>query len=113
MKNNQLLGLNGRLNYMGGECISPVLIDKSIDENQISYDESKAFDEQLPSLCYLDLSITYNINKLNHSSVWAFQVKNVLGSPMYEGFAYNYKTENIQAIQTVIVLPMLSYRIEF
>ncbi|MCF8381442.1 MAG: TonB-dependent receptor [Bacteroidales bacterium] len=113
MKNNRVLSVNGRLNMMGGERYSPVLTNESIQDKLVIYDESNAFDEQLPAMYYLDLSISYRANKTKYSGVWAFQVKNVLGSPMLEGYAYNYKTNDIQRIESVIVVPMISYKIEF
>lgn len=113
MKNNRVLSVNGRLNIMGGERYSPVLTTESIQDKLVIYDESNAFDKQLPAMYYLDLSISYRINKTKYSSVWAFQIKNALGSPMLEGYAYNYKTNDIQRIESVIVVPMISYKIEF
>ncbi|MCD6090594.1 MAG: TonB-dependent receptor [Bacteroidales bacterium] len=113
LKNNKVLGINGRLNFVGGERFSPVLTEESIRERLVIYDESNAFEEQLPLMYYLDLTITYRINKKKHSSVWAFQIKNALGSPMYEGYAYNYLSNDIQRVEKVITLPMISYKLEF
>jgi hypothetical protein len=113
MKNNNVFGLNGRLNFLGGERFSPVLTEESIQERLVIYDESKAFEEQLPPMYYFDFSIIYRINKKNHSSVWAVQIKNALGSPVYEGYTYNYQTKDIQRVEKVIVTPVISYKLEF
>jgi len=113
LKNKNVLGLNIRMNYMGGEKTSPVLLSRSLEEKTVIYDEYRAFEEQLPASYNLDISITYRINKQNHSSSWALLLKNALGSPMYEGYDYNYKTKNIERSETVIILPTLSYKIEF
>jgi hypothetical protein len=114
MRNNRVLGVNVRLNYLGGERISPVLIDKSLQEKTVVFDYSRAFDDQLPSSYYFDLSLSYRINKKKHSSVWAFQLKNALGSrSYYDGYEYNLKTNKVQEDGSVIILPVLSYKIEF
>lgn len=56
----------------------------------------------------------YRCNFTNSStSVWALQVKNVLGSPNSEGYEYNYKTKSIKKSQWSSVIPVLSYKIEF
>ena len=81
MHNNKVLGINGRLNLMGGDRESPVNIAKSTQEKAIFYDDTKAFTSQSPATKYVDLTITYRNNKQGHSSVWALQVKNVLGCP--------------------------------
>ena len=98
---------------MGGDRESPVDMAKSIQEKAIFYDDTKAFSTQSPATKYLDLTITYRINKQGHSSIWALQVKNILGSPMYDGYAYYYKTGKISNDKIVVILPVLSYKIEF
>lgn len=113
LKNNKMLGLNARLNYMGGERYSPVLMEESLLTQTISFDENDAFSKQLAPTSNLDITVIYRINKKKHSSVWALQVKNILGSPINEGFSYYYKTNTIEADETVIILPTISYKIEF
>jgi hypothetical protein len=113
MRNNKLLGLNGRFSYIGGDRISPVLMAESIQAKTVYYDETKAFEIQTPATRYLDLTFTYHINKARHSSVWALQIKNVLGSKNYEGYAYYYKTGTIENNGYIVILPVLSYKIEF
>ncbi len=113
LRNNKLLGLNGRFSYIGGDRISPVLMAESIQNKTVYYDETKAFEIQTPATKYLDLTLTYRINKPGHSSVWALQIKNVLGAINYDGFAYYYKTGMIENRGYVVILPVLSYKIEF
>jgi hypothetical protein len=113
MNNNRVLGVNTRLNYMGGERTSPVMMNESLRQKTVIYNESKAFEDQLPSMYYLDFTITYRTNKKKYSGVWALQLKNALGSPMYEGYSYNYLTDKIQSDETVVVIPVISYKIEF
>jgi hypothetical protein len=64
-------------------------------------------------MCYLDFTITYRINKKRYSGVWALQVKNVLLTPTFNGFDYNYKTKTVEKDQDKVILPVLSYKIEF
>jgi len=113
LRNNKLLGLNGRFSYTGGDRISPILMAESIHDKTVYYDETKAFEIQTPATKYLDLTITYRINKARYSSVWALQVKNVLGSKNYDGYAYYYKTGTIENNGYAVILPILSYKIEF
>lgn len=112
-ENGRVLGINGRVNFVGGEQVSPVMEAESREEERVIFDENRAFSEQLSSSLYSDLSVTYRINKSGHSSVWALQVKNILGQEMPEGYNYNYKTKKVQLDKSVIVIPSLSYKIEF
>lgn len=113
LSKNRMLGVNSRLNYIGGERFSPVLEAQSLQEKRVIYDESKAFEDQCKPTYYLDLTITYRANKKRYSGVWALQVKNILGSPMDEGYSYNYRTNKIESSKSVIMLPVLSYKVEF
>ena len=113
LRKNKLLGLNGRFSYIGGERISPVLMAESIQDKTVYYDETKAFETKTPPAKYLDLTVTYRINKSGHSSVWALQVKNVLGSKNYDGYSYFYKSRTVENRGYAVILPILSYKIEF
>jgi hypothetical protein len=113
LKNNKVLGINGRFNYIGGERTSPLLAERSLQEKKVYYDETKAFEAQESPTYYLDLTITYRINKRKYSGVWALQVKNILGSPMEEGYYYDYQTRKIEKGSSSVVLPVLSYKVEF
>lgn len=111
--NRRILGVNTRLNLVGGERVSPVLTGKSMERELIFFDESQAFKNQLPSTIYADLSVTYRVNRSKYSSIWALQIKNMLGEPMPEGYNYNYKSESIVLDKSVVVIPSISYTIEF
>jgi hypothetical protein len=113
LKNNKVLGINGRFNFIGGERTSPILVDKSLQEKNIYYDGSKAFEIQIPPTYYLDFTISYRVNKRRFSSIWTFQIKNALGSSTGQGYDYNYKTHNIKKYEDAIIVPFLSYRIDF
>ncbi|RPH26076.1 MAG: TonB-dependent receptor [Bacteroidales bacterium] len=113
LSRNRILGVNARLNYMGGERLSPVLYAQSLQRKDVVYDDSRAFEDQNQPMYNLDITITYRANKKRYSGVWALQIKNVLGSPMDDGYSYNYRTKKIESDQTVIILPVLSYKVEF
>jgi len=111
--NRKMLGINGRLSYLGGERVSPILHAQSEEEQRAIFDENDAFSKQLASTIYADLSVTYRTNHAGYSSVWALQVKNLLGQAMPEGYNYNYRSRDVQLDKSVMVIPSLSYSIEF
>ncbi|MFU8860596.1 MAG: TonB-dependent receptor [Cyclonatronaceae bacterium] len=111
--NSRVLGVNARLNYVGGERVSPVLMEESTEQELVIFDENSAFENQLPSSLVLDLSVTFRVNRTSHSSVWALQIKNLLGEPMHVGHNYHYKSRSVQMDKHTVVIPALSYKIEF
>jgi hypothetical protein len=110
---NGVLGLNARLNLMGGERFSPLMREESMARKEIIYDESKAYSVQGKPVNYLDVTITYKRNHPRYTGTWALQVKNALGGKNYYGYYYNYRTNTIDEDKATVVVPVLSYKIEF
>jgi len=113
LKKNKMLGVNFRANIMGGECYSPVNYEQSMQEKRIVYDENRAFEKQNSPVYNVDISVTFRTNKSKYSGVWALQVKNILGTPVDDGYIYNYKTNKIEKSEIAFALPVLSYKVEF
>ena len=110
---NRIVGINGRVNYLGGERKTPILNAESIAAKRVIYDESRAFEEQYPATCYVDFTVTYRTNKKRYAGTWALQVKNLLSAPIYSGPAYNYRDKRVEEQKASLILPVLSYRIDF
>ncbi|GAH78155.1 unnamed protein product, partial [marine sediment metagenome] len=110
---NKILGINGRLNVIGGQRITPVNKESSYQYGEIRYDYSRQFEDQKPMVYHFNTSISYRTNKKKHSSIWSLQVLNLLGSEEFYGYDYNYRTETIDKAEVVVVVPSLSYKIEF
>ena len=93
--------------------MSPLDIAQSMQNRMIFFDETRAFEQQGSTVYNVDITITYRANKARYSGVWALQVKNVLGCPMGDEYLYNYKTSTIEQPKIKLVVPVLSYKVEF
>ncbi|MBT6766282.1 MAG: carboxypeptidase-like regulatory domain-containing protein [Prolixibacteraceae bacterium] len=111
--NTRILGINGRISLMGGHRIVPVNEELSNQEEAIYYDWSNPYVEQNPADFFLDLTINYRINKKKHSSIWMMQVKNLTGTPSNYMYQYNIKESKIENTSQTIMVPVISYKIEF
>lgn len=111
--NRKVLDVNARVSVTGGERYSPILESQSVAQKRVIYDESRAFSEQFRTLTYADLTVNYRINHRKSSSVFSFQMKNVLGAPIYIDHNYNYQTGQIELRKATLVIPNISYKIEF
>ncbi len=107
-----MLGLNGRISYIGGERHSPIDRPASRTAEEVEFVESRAFEKQFPNRVIADITLTYRINKRNHASVWALQVKNVLLAKDLS-YDYNFQTNQVDLVKEGAPLPVLSYKIEF
>ncbi|MCG6191136.1 TonB-dependent receptor [Maribellus maritimus] len=112
-KNNNLLGVNLRGVISGGEYYTPLNKAASLAAGFPVYDEPNAFSEQDGISKFVNLTVTYRINKARYSSVFSLQINNLLGEAQYDKYEYNYKEKDFVRASTVYTLPVISYKIEF
>ena len=110
---NQILGINGRVNYLGGKRTTPVDAFQSDIAQDVVYDYSRLYEEKESDICFVGVGINYRINKKNHSSIWSLQISNLLVAKENYGLYYNYKTKQVEPFELGVFVPNLSYRIEF
>ena len=112
-KKQNLFNISGKFTYQGGDRIHPVDIDASLAAKDIVEDMSNPFGAQKPDNYLLHITLTYRKNKKKHSSLWSLQLLNVLGDKENYGFRYNYIENTIDPDEETVVIPNLSYKLEF
>jgi hypothetical protein len=113
IRKNNILGVNGKVHFLGGNRNIPIDEPNSLIAQDIVYDYSRAYEGRDPAIYQFDLTLTYKINKKNHSGSWALQVMNVLGRKEYYGYVYNYKSGSVETEKVRVIVPSLSYKIDF
>lgn len=108
-----LISANARFTGMGGDRISPVDQAASQAAGEVVYDETRAFSDQKPDNYHLHLGMFYRKNRAKHASIWSVQLINIVGSKEFYGYKYNLTTDQIEKDEEMIVLPQISYKIEF
>ena len=115
-KKNNLLSINLRLNYLGGNRKAPINKQSSIRKQEIVYGETNgalAFSEKMSDLPIVSFTVSYRINSANYSSVISLQVLNATGTKEFNSDYFNIKTNSIDTKYTGVLIPNLSYKIEF
>ena len=110
---HNIFGLNGRFTYMGGDRLTPILESESTLAGEIVYDYSKAFTGKEKNAAILSFSVLYRINKQNNTGIWTFHLMNALGNKEFRGYEINNKTGLPEKKFDRIMVPNLSYKIEF
>jgi CarboxypepD_reg-like domain len=110
---NKVLGINTKISFAGGHRMAPVDRDLSLQMRDIYYDWSKPYTYQENPNLFADLTVTWRTNRPKFSSEWGFMVKNVLCSSIEDDYYYNLQTNDISKTKLVIVIPSISYKIEF
>ncbi len=108
-----ILGINARVSVMGGHRVVPVDENLSYQEQEIYYDWSNPYVDQNPADIFVDLTISYRTNKQKHSSIWTFQIKNLTGTPSNYMYQYNLRENTVENTSQTIMVPSVSYKIEF
>lgn len=112
-KRNNTFSINGKFTILGGRRYAYVDVEKSISNKFVIYDNSRIFEEQIPTNYYIDISMNYTINRPKFSQSIIFQMKNLLMQKEFLGYAYNYRTDSIETYELAIPYPYLSYKIHF
>jgi hypothetical protein len=104
---------NIRLSYQGGDRYSPVDRMASQQAEAIVYDENHAFSKQYAPAFVCHFTVGYKINRQNSAHEFALKVINATMSKEYFGHKYNFKTQQIDLDHEFIMIPNVSYKIEF
>jgi hypothetical protein len=110
---SRILGINARATMSGGHRVLPVNEELSHLAQDIVYDWSNPYVSQNPADFFLDLTLIYRKNKEKYSSVWALQIKNATGTASNFLYQYNYQENSIENTHQVVMVPNISYKIEF
>ena len=113
---NNIFGANFRLNYLSGNRIESIDMQNSLDQEEVIYGETNgnlSFSEKHPSTPILSFTVSYRKNKPKYSSVWSLQVLNATATSEFEEDYYNTKTNTIEQRYSQLIIPNLSYKVEF
>lgn len=113
---NKIIGANVRVNYLGGNRIEPIDREASEQQRDVVYGETDgniAFSQSHAALPVVSFTLSYRRNKAKYSSVWSLQVLNAGGSEEFANDFYNLKTNEIDTKYDGLVIPNISYKIEF
>ncbi len=111
--NPVVYGVSGKFTILGGDRISPVNTTESALVRDVVYDENRAFTDRKPVVYYLDLSAFRKKNRKNYSTTWSVQFNNLLFQKEFYGHRFNLKTSKVEPLQEIVVIPNISYRIDF
>ncbi|HJD76707.1 MAG TPA: prevent-host-death protein, partial [Bacteroides reticulotermitis] len=112
-RKQHVFSVNGRIFFQGGGCYTPVDEDRSLDEHDIVFDESKAFSKRFKPSVNGDLAISYRINKKKISHEFSLKVLNVGVRTGMHFYQYNEKIHRIESKDGNRCIPNISYKIYF
>lgn len=112
-KKNNILSLNSRLIWKGGNRMSPINLDASIATGTTVYDDTKAFEQQLPYFLRWDLTLSYRINRPKFNIIFSADVQNVTNRLNVASLFFNPETGSIDTYNQFGILPIVKFKIQF
>lgn len=113
VRENNLLSINAKISYMGGNRFTPPDQDLSQASEMVVLDETRAFEWQEENKLFVDLAINYRINRNKVSHVLILQAKNLLMTEEMFGWAYDFEKQKVVPHGMTMIYPFFSYRLEF
>jgi hypothetical protein len=114
-KNNSI-SANVRVNYLGGNRIEAIDPGKSVEAQDVVYGETGgtlSFADNHKDTPISSFTVSYRKNKKKYSSVWSLQVLNSGQTEEFDKHIFNTNTQMVETEYSSVVIPNLSYRIEF
>ena len=108
-----MLSVSLRFTLQGGEYYIPVDEAASIAAQQIVYDNARAFKEHLPAALMAHFTVGYKINRDKLAHEFCLKMINVTGVKEFGGYMYNFRDNKPEMYLGAVVIPNISYKIEF
>ena len=108
-----VLSLNGRIFFQGGDRYTPVDEGKSMIEHDIKFDETRAYSKKFDPSINGDISFSYRINKKKISHEFSIKMLNVGMRTGMHFYQYNEKTHKVEKKDGSGLIPNISYKIYF
>ena len=74
------IGWNTNLAYVGGRPYTPIDIASSMLAEETILNEPLAYTLREDNLLFLDVTLTYKINKKGKTGIWSLQIKNLFSN---------------------------------
>ncbi|MDR0370943.1 MAG: TonB-dependent receptor [Prevotellaceae bacterium] len=108
-----VLGVNLRCSFQGGDRYIPVDEAASKVAQAVIYDNSQAYEAQLSPAFISHLTVSYKINKKSLSHEVALKIFNANGYREFSGYYYDYHADEPVMYKSAITIPNLYYKVEF
>ena len=107
------VGWNTNVALVGGAPYTPLDLEQSKIQQETVLNESLAFSEREDDLLFIDVTLTYKINKPKYIGIWSLQIKNIFsnGNAIYR--EYDAVLDQAVIIPSSSFFPNLSYKVQF
>jgi len=108
-----ILSVSLRFTLQGGEHYTSLNETDSKATKSVVLDDSKAYELQTSPELIIHFNISYTINRNRLSHEIALKMFNVTGNEEFDGYFYNHRKDQPEMYRGAVVIPNVSYKINF
>lgn len=112
-KKNNIIAINAKVIWRGGQRTTPIDLPASIAANETVYQSDKAFTEKLPDYFRIDFGTSFRRNKKKYSWTLSFDAQNIINRQNVARRVYNPETQQIETARNLGIVPVISFKVEF
>ncbi|MFN8300687.1 MAG: TonB-dependent receptor [Chitinophagales bacterium] len=112
-RKNNIIAINAKIVWRGGQRITPINLQESILEGQTVYKTESSFSEKLPDYFRIDFGASFRRNKKKYSWIFSFDAQNLINCENVARKIYNPQTQQIEIRRNLGILPVFSWKIQF
>ena len=110
---NNIFNINTRIIWKGGNRLTPINLQQSIEENQVSYVIAETYKLKGTDYIRLDLQLSYRKNKPKYSWIVSIDFENLTNRMNVYNEYYDKETKQIEKNYNLGILPILNCKVEF
>ena len=110
---NNLIGLNARFIYAGGNRFSPIDLEASIANQATVFASGQVNGEKTDDYSRIDLSVKYAINRPKVTHEFLVEVQNLLDHRNEQGVSFDRLNSRILTNLQTGIIPNINYRLSF
>jgi len=112
-KKNNIIGLNAKVIWRGGQRYTPVDLDASMAAGETVYDNTQTFGKKLPDYFRIDFGASFRRNKKKYSWVFSFDAQNIINRENVAREVYDPERQEIRIVRNLGIVPVLSWKVMF
>ncbi len=111
--NNRILALDLKSTLAGGQYITPIDLNASIEAQEAVFERDRAHSIKNPAYFRTDFKIEYRVNKKGLTHEWSLDIQNVFNNQNMFRQTYNPITRDIVNSYQLGIFPIPQYRLTF
>lgn len=112
-RKNNIIGINSKIIWRGGQRYTPVDLAASISAGQTILDYTQSYNKKLPDYFRVDFGLNFRRNKKKYSWVLSFDAQNIINRENPAREIYNPETQKTEIKRTLGIVPVASWKVYF